>query len=315
MKKETLSDFIDVNDLDVVATTLLMNPSFECFDELIITTIQLLRGFENQNSFLLLEGEDDSKFWKMRISAENCKIIICNGKKHIVAVIEKISKEKITGVLGIVDDDFDSLEGKTLDLPNLIATETHDLECLLLCSQAFEKVLAEYGNPVKIKKFKQVEARDLRESLLMRGIIFGQLRWLSLKHCFKINFDRLPPNKFINDDWRVDETSLFNNIIQILNQSGHTLTNDQLNDLIRSLPHDADLWKMCQGHDLISILAIAFRKVLGPPPAQKDFVKDNQIASGLRQGIEFTEFLTTELAKKIKIWEQNNPAYQIIKFT
>ncbi|MEZ5672811.1 MAG: DUF4435 domain-containing protein [Thiotrichaceae bacterium] len=279
----------------------------------LVAEIEMMRT-THRGSFLLIEGDDDSKFWKTRIADQKCEIIICGGKKHVIMVIEKLIKnKKMSGILGVVDDDFDSLEGKTRDSPNLIATETHDLECLLLCSQAFEKVLAEYGNSGKIKQFKQVEARDLRESLLMRGVVFGRLRWLSLKHCFKINFDRLPPNKFINDDWRVDETSLFNNMIQILNQSGHTLTNDQLNDLIHSLPHDADLWKMCQGHDLISILAIAFRKVLGPPPAQKNFVKDDQIASVLRHGIEFTEFLATELAKKIKNWEQNNTPYQIFR--
>ena len=305
-----LSHFINENNsLDFIATTLQMMPNFESFDELIITSIQILRSSSldnyNERSFLLLEGSDDSKFWIYYISDENCRIIICNGKKHVVAAIEKISKEKITGVLGIVDDDFDSLEGKTLDLPNLIATETHDLECLLLRSRAFDKVLAEHGNKQKIDKFKHSENKELREALLRRGVIFGQLRWLSLRHRWKINFDCLPPNKFVNKDWQVDQIKLLDNMIQLLENA---LTKEQLQSLIDSLPQDADLWKVCQGHDLLYIFAIVFQKVWGQKAVGSD-----SIAAVLRQGIESTEFLATELAKKIKIWECDNQPYQIFR--
>jgi len=308
MKKD-LSHFIEENDLDFIATTLQMMPNFESFDELIITSIQIMRAASldnyNERSFLLLEGSDDSKFWIYYISDENCRIIICNGKKHIVAAIEKISKEKITGVLGIVDDDFDSLEGKTPNLPNLIATETHDLECLLLRSRAFEKVLAEHGKSQKIEKFKENENKELREALLKRGVIFGRLRWLSLRYHWKINFDCLPPNKFVNKDWQVDQRKLLDNMIQLLENA---LTTEQLQNLVDSLPQDADLWKVCQGHDLLYIFAIAFQKVWG----QKAVGSDN-IASILRQGIESEEFFATELVKKIKIWEHNNQPYQIFR--
>jgi len=304
-----LSHFINENSLDFIATTLQMMPNFESFDELIITSIQIMRAASldnyNERSFLLLEGSDDSKFWIYYISSENCRIIICNGKKHVVAAIEKISKEKITGVLGIVDDDFDSLEGKTPNLPNLIATETHDLECLLLRSRAFEKVLAEHGKSQKIEKFKENENKELREALLKRGVIFGRLRWLSFRYHWKINFDRLPPNNFVNKDWQVDQRKLLDNVIQLLE---NTLTTEQLQNLIDSLPQDADLWKVCQGHDLLYIFAIAFQKVLGRRTVEVD-----GIASILRQGIESEEFFATELAKKIKIWEHNNQPYQIFR--
>jgi hypothetical protein len=304
-----LSHFINENSLDFIATTLQMMPNFESFDELIITSIQILRASSlddySRSSFLLLEGSDDSKFWTYYISDESCRIIICNGKKHIVAAIEKISKEKITGVLGIVDDDFDSLEGKTLNLPNLIATETHDLECLLLRSRAFEKVLAEHGDSQKIKKFKQGENKELREALLKRCEIFGQLRWLSCKYDWKFSFDRLPPNNFVNKDWEVDKIKLLDNTIQLLE---NTLTKGQLQNLIDSLPQDIDLWQVCQGHDLLYVFAIAFQKVLG-----RKAVGSDSIASLLRQSIEFTEFLVTELATKVKNWECDNQPYQILR--
>ena len=324
MKDLSHSHFINENSLDFIATTLQMKPNFESFgfDELIITSIQILRVSSlddySRRSFLLLEGSDDSKFWIYYISSENCRIIICNGKKHVVAAIEKISKEKITGVLGIVDDDFDSLEGKTLDLPNLIATETHDLECLLLRSspRAFEKVLAECrADEHKIKQFQQIENKELREALLERGKIFGQLRWLSHRHKWGIKF-RKENNRekfageFMNkENWQVDQEKLLNNIVEKVNREPeNSLTTEQLQNLIDLLPQDADLWKVCQGHDLLYIFAIAFQNVLGRRTVDVDC-----IASALRCGIGSEEFVETELAKKIKIWEHNNQPYQIFR--
>jgi len=307
-----LSGFIKENDLDFIATTLQMMPNFESFDELIITSIQILRASSldnyNERSFLLLEGSDDCKFWTYYISDENCRIIICNGKKHIVAAIEKISKEKIAGVLGIVDDDFDSLEGKSLNLPNLIATETHDLECLLLRSQAFGKVLAECGDKKKIEQFKQIENKELREALLKRGEIFGRLRWLSCKYDWEINFKHkgLQPKLFIDQNWNIcNQNNLFH---EIISQMKSTLTHEEFNSLLNSLPQNVDLWKVCQGHDLVWFLAEALKIVWG-----KKQVSEESVAATLRQGIDSTEFLATELATKVKIWECDNQPYQIFR--
>jgi len=263
---------------------------------------------------LFVEGPDDQKFWYGWVDETKCTVIQSGGKKHVIVNVEKFTEEKKV-VLGIVDDDFDSLEGKVLDSPNLIATETHDLECLLLRSRAFEKILIEYADKKKIEQFKQVENKELREALLKRGEIFGQLRWLSHRHEWGIKF-RKENNRekfaceFMNkENWQVDQEKLLNNMVDKVNKKPeNSLTTEQLQNLIDSLPQDADLWKVCQGHDLLYIFAIAFQKVLGRRTVEVD-----GIASILRQGIESKEFFATELAKKIKIWECDNQPYQIFR--
>ncbi len=327
-----LSHFINENNsLDFIATTLQMMPNFESFgfDELIITSIQILRVSSlddySRRSFLLLEGSDDSKFWICYISSENCKIIICNGKKHVVAAIEKISKEKITGVLGIVDDDFDSLEGKSLDLPNLIATETHDLECLLLRSQAFDKVLSRYANDREIEKLEKTEGQKIREALLDRGMVFGRLRWLSLRNKWGLYRDRpeKPQKKFEpikreyivdKEKWIIDETKLLETVIQELAKLGHSLTAEELSNLIVSLPQDADPWKVCNGHELVYLLETALiGKLATSEPTKGGIRRGDDIPNMLIYCIDSTEFLATELATKVKIWECDNQPYQIFR--
>jgi hypothetical protein len=263
---------------------------------------------------LFVEGFDDQKFWYDQVDKTKCTVEQSGGKKHVIVNVEKFSEEKKVA-LGIVDDDFDSLEGKTLDLPNLIATETHDLECLLLHSKAFDKVLKKYGNEEKIEQFKQVENKEPREALLERGKIFGQLRWLSHRHEWRVKFKTEKHKKTFagefmnNENWQVEQEKLLNNIVDKVNMKPeNSLTTEQLQNLIDLLPQDADLWQVCQGHDLLYIFAIALQKVWGPKA-----VGVGSIASVLREEIESTEFLATELAKKIKNWECDNQPYQILR--
>jgi len=68
-----------------------------------------------------------------------------------------------------------------------------------------------------------------------------------------------------------------------------------------------DPWKICQGHDLIDILVIGLKHVLGHAKE----VGRNQMASVLRQGIERAEFCDTLLVKKIVEWENRNTPHRI----
>ena len=56
---------------------------------------------------------------------------------------------------------FDILEGTVPLSQNLLFTDTHDLETMLLNSPALEKVLSEHGSETKINNF----AKDIRQTL------------------------------------------------------------------------------------------------------------------------------------------------------
>lgn len=302
-----------------------MNNLLDFIDENSVVTEILMMRTTYAGSFLLIEGVDDSKFWKKHISNEKCSIIICGGKKHVTTAITKLSENnKIAGVLGIVDDDFDSLEGKTLNLPNLITTETHDLECLLLRSRAFDKVLIEYANDKEIKKLEETEGRKIREALLDRGVVFGRLRWLSVRNKWGLykdhhdelqkKFEPIKREHVVDKEWTVNETKLLEAVIQELTKLGHLLTAEELPNLIVSLPQDADPWKVCNGHELVYLLEIALSgKLATSEPKKGGIRRGDEIPKMLRQSIESTEFLATELATKVKIWECDNQPYQIFR--
>ena len=62
-------------------------------------------------------------------------------------------------------------------MPNVVATDAHDLESLIFRSSSLRSVLAEFGNAEKINRFEDNEGQDVRTALLERALVFGRLRW------------------------------------------------------------------------------------------------------------------------------------------
>lgn len=267
----------------------------------IIMQRQVFKG-----SFLLVEGVDDRKFWSVYTVKDECELVDCGGKNNLVPAIEKIDKKKLLGVLGIADDDFDYLENTRVQSKNLLYTEQHDLECLLFQANSLEKILAEYGELKRIKQFESTHGCTVQDALLAYGLIWGRLRWLCKRNHKAIKFERFKPaNYFDETTWQLDKDELYKNFIA---QYQADLTLAELETELAKLP-TADPWNICQGHDLISILVIGLKQVLG---SNKKIGVDH-IAAILRQGFEVETLCNTQLANDIIKWENNNTPYQILR--
>lgn len=265
---------------------------------------EILMSRQNfKGSFLVVEGDDDSRFWTFRIQPTSCEIVIGGSKPAVIGGISKLDHSKFTGALGVIDDDFDSLENSIPVSQNLISTDTHDLETLLLRSTALDKLLAEYGDRVRIRAFEQAQNKTVIQALLERGLPFGRLRWLSVKLQLAIAFDKLPPQRFLdNATWTLDESALIKAASQLAQ-----LTEQKLTDQLAALP-EADPWQICHGHDLIDILVIGLSGVLGnSQPGRK------KIASALRLGADTQELNNTRLWQGIRDWQTRNSPYLVLK--
>ena len=102
-----------------------------------------MRRTQHAGSFLVLEGLDDLRFWRSRCDGD-CRLIDGRGKKNVVLGVRRLDEISFKGALGVVDSNYDYLAGVPLESNNLLATDAHDLECLLCRSSALDAVLAEY---------------------------------------------------------------------------------------------------------------------------------------------------------------------------
>jgi len=97
-------------------------------------------------SFLLVEGHTDRNFYRRFTNPYKCQITITYSKSTALQVVSILEQEAFPGILAIVDADFDILEGKLPDSSNVLFTDAHDLETMLMKSPALERVLIEFGS-------------------------------------------------------------------------------------------------------------------------------------------------------------------------
>ncbi len=221
------------------------------------------------------------------------------GKCNVFNAVHRLDSENVSGVLGIVDDDYDSLLGTSRPSRNLVATDEHDLECLLCRSRALDSVLAEFGIAWKIQEFEESAGVDVRSGLLNRTTVFGRLRWAARRHDLDIDFGSIRVPQFINiNTWTVDGDEL----VRVVSNGGSPDDDDVLKRRVAGLP-DADPWRVARGHDMIEILRIGLMGVLGTLPPSTG-TKD--IARVLRTAISLEDLQKTSLYADMRTWESAN---------
>ncbi|WP_377476670.1 MAG: DUF4435 domain-containing protein [Microcoleus anatoxicus] len=279
-----------------------INPSY------IANQIRLLRNQPKftEHSFLIAEGDTDARVWKNLVDSTKCRVEIAHNKDNAVKVLNILERDNFAGVLGVVDADFDILEGTVPLSPNLLFTDTHDLETMLLKSPALEKVLLEHGSEDKIKGF----GKDVRQTLLESARIIGYLRWASLKFDYCLRFEDLAFNKFINKETlALNESDLMKAVKNNSQQPG--LNETEVKTKMDSLKTNAhDMWYICCGHDMIAILSIALCKALGSCNSKQ--VESNVLEINLRLAYESAHFRLTKLYIAIQTWEQTNQPFEVL---
>ncbi len=273
--------------------------------ERIATKIHLLRT-QHTGSFLIAEGDTDARVWKNLMDSTKCRVEIAHNKNNAIAVLNILEKDNFAGVFAIVDADFDILEETFPLSPNLLLTDTHDLETMLLKSPALEKVVTEHGSAEKIESFPQ----DIRQTLLQSAQIIGYLRGASLKFNYCLKFEGLAFKQFVDDRTLIlNESKLIQTVKNNSQKPG--LDEQEIRANMDSLKTDTqDMWYVCCGHDMISILSIALCKALGSCNSKQ--VEPNVLEQNLRLAYDSAHFRKTKLYIAIQTWEQTNKPFEVL---
>lgn len=214
--------------------------------------------------------------------------------------------EGFDGVLGIVDDDCDSLMEVDFGTANVVGTDGHDPECLLCRSSALEKVLAEYGDESKISRFERNAGTDVRGALLERAMVFGRLRFAVLRDKLDIDSSVIRVPRFVDaETWAVDEKGLVRAVVK----DGSPCDEDTVERCIAQLPV-ADPWRVVRGHDMVRILRIGLGRILGNVGAG---IGDEHISSILRSGFTPADLQATTLWTDMRAWEAGNHPFRILQ--
>jgi hypothetical protein len=266
----------------------------------------LMERTVHAGSFLLIEGDDDVRFYGPRIDSERCHWVDCRGKRNAQAAIARLDQRRFRGALAVVDDDFDTLLGTPPSSENLLRSDAADLECLLLRSPALERALAELADPNAVRRLNEGEG-GVRAALLSRGMPFGKLRWLALRCGWSLPFEQLKAANFIDaKSWQVKLDALYAEGVRL----GMPLSAEAIQAELDALPA-ADPWWSCRGHDLIDILLVGLKGGLGR--GGRSHPSRESVSGLLRQSLHADEFAATCLHAGIVGWQNRNPPYQVLR--
>lgn len=274
----------------------------------IAQTVRMIRS-AHKGSIIIVEGGSDVKAYSNFIDPGACRLLPANGKDNAINALELLEKEKFGGVVAIVDADLFHLENIVPESPNLLLTDTHDLETMILRTDIFDKIVSEFVDADRVASFEG----PIKTKLLENSLILGYFRWVNsrFKEDLNLDFRDLPFNKFINQKYFKIE---LNNLIEEvkLKSDNYAIDNNRIKFLIGELlKQDHDPWQVCRGHDIVNILSFGLNNVFG---FGRDFpTKPEKIEKILRISYGSSYFGKTILFNSINRWESINTSFKILK--
>jgi len=259
-------------------------------------------------TFLIVEGNTDIRIYERFINETHCIVIPAYGKDNAIGALDILEKNSFDGVLTIVDADFWRLDGIKLNSTNLLLTDTHDLETMLLSSGALEKVLSEFGSIPKIKEL----GKPVPELLLESGLSIGIFRWLSspTKDNLSLKFKGLSFENFVSKKTLSIELDTL--IKEVEKHNSHKKMDIKLikGKIEKTQIEKHDPWQVCSGHDLIEILSIGLKYLFGNHRSKH--ISTEAVDGILRVSYDYSFFSLTKLHKSIINWEKANSPFKVL---
>lgn len=257
-----------------------------------------LKRTQHSGSFVLVEGPDDSRLYRRFIDPKQCHMALGFNKENVISAIGLLESTQVTGVLGVVDPDFDVLDGKNLTTSNLIRVDCHDVEATLVRSPALDAVVNELASLDKLSRFENQCGLPLRSRLIETARCLGYLRWNSQKNAWGLRFEGLHFSRFVDlRKLTIDPPKLCKELKN--NSQNWSYSEAQLAAAGWPSSQLEDPWHLCCGHDLVELLTLAFRRTIG---SQQNLTTDT-VASALRLAYSNEDFARSSLFAAIRGWE------------
>lgn len=263
--------------------------------------ITVFRAKDPDYVAVFVEGPDDVETWKPWLK---WRPFPAGGCGPVRAAVESLRAAGESGYVGIIDADCERLEGCEHEAADLIITEHHDLECDLVNTGALERLIGSVDDDVLAGA---LAGQSIREALVARALPFGLVRW----HFFRIGRmyedGRLSPHRFVNHrTWVLDETALLTEAAAVLGQPLAQLSADVA--ALRQL--SIAPWHVCNGHDVLSILTIALRGILGLGSTHPHV---KSVSTALRLAVDSAHREALHVWRALQAWQGKNHPWTACK--
>ena len=261
---------------------------------------------------LLVEGDTDVKVFRRFAANSDNMILPTWGKQNAIDAVRILESFGANGFLAIVDADFDHLDGPLPTSDNILLTDQHDIEMMIIRTNAFHALLEELGSRDKIELFSARLRKNIRDSLLEKTVVIGHLRRISISQNLNLRFEDLHFDGFIDKDFlALDIDALVTKVLALTRNP--LLKPAQIRkELDEALSNDTnDPYQICCGHDFLAILGLGLRKAIGSRSAESS--SPESLGISLRLSYDFFDFKKTKLYKSTRKWAKRNNGYVVFK--
>ncbi len=274
----------------------------------IANNVRMIRT-QQKGTILITEGSTDMRLYQRFVNTDKCTIIPANGKDNAIKVIRILEKFNFKGIFTIVDLDFWKLDGIEQRGDNILTTDTHDIETMLISSKALDNLLVEFGEEHKIRALN-IPVRDLLYEVTLP---LGIFRWISSssKERLSLRFKDIVFENFIQ--FRPFSINLSRLIREVkTNSRNMNISEKRLKrEIISLMKKGPEPEQVCSGHDVVAILTIGLNHVFGNRTSED--VSEAVVDRVLRLSYDITIFRETKLYASIQEWEQNNPPFTVLQ--
>lgn len=264
-----------------------------------------------KGTLLLVEGPNDAALLEELVDPSLCRVIPDRGKESVLAAMATLQKEGLAGLVALVDADFWHLGIGGGCGRDVVCTDVHDLELLMVRSAALDTVLREMGSSDKISQFFSAgENRGVgvRSILLTAALPVGLARFVNARDGLGLSFEAVPVENYVRrGDVTCDDVGVHRRILQA---NEYPMTLEEFRVQLAAVPvKRGQEWQVCQGHDVLAVLAVALRKAWGSRTAQQ--CTPTHLGEVLRMAFRERHFRKTQVFRDLVEWEAANPNYRI----
>lgn len=223
------------------------------------------------SAHFIVEGDSDRQLLCSLFEDDSAiNVIPVDGCENVVDVMVCYeSSGQDMSVLGIIDRDYRYPLGKIPACTNIVLTDLRDIECMMFGSDALRAVLETFGSKEKIRNVGGLTS--VRTRVLAAAREIGCLRYYSEKCGRNIRFSTIELSKFVcPKTLSVDLEKMLTHIgnkqeprISIARAEQAAAKAAVLEAKFEDDAYFVSDLLLCSGHDLIEVLSIALRRMLG----------------------------------------------------
>ena len=262
-----------------------------------------LQRQQHKGSFLLVEGENDKNLFTGFCDTEDCSIVVCLGRERLLAVVAELYGENFSGVLGFADRDFVDMVPRQPFRGDVVFTDENDMEIMILCSSAFDKVTGTYGRADKVGAAEVTASMSAREMVFQSASAVGTLRLLAQQKGWPLVFDEMKYQFTRTNSYCLDDAATVRHVLA-RSKATVNMKEDEIIDVVRNRESlQVQVKRLCNGHDCVRVLGRALKTVFGNMGQFNSGPGASLLEGALRLAYDLRYFSRTKAYREIREWE------------